>query len=167
MQSLEVISVNLWQILISLCNLFIIYLVLKKILYEPVRKAVAQRRASIDSEYETAAKEKEAAGQSRIAYEKKLSGAIAEADGIRTRAIAEANVRSDKLLTDAKAKADSIVAHAENEIELEKQKATEDMRREIADVSAKIAEKLVGRTINEKDQRKLIDSFIDEVGETK
>ncbi len=33
MQSLDVISVNLWQILISLCNLLILYLILKQFLY--------------------------------------------------------------------------------------------------------------------------------------
>ena len=40
MQSLDVISINLWQMLISLCNLVILYAILKKFLYKPVRKAL-------------------------------------------------------------------------------------------------------------------------------
>ena len=53
MQNLEVISVNIWHILISLCNLLILFLILKKFLYAPVKKVMAQRRASIDESYST------------------------------------------------------------------------------------------------------------------
>ena len=51
MQTLEVISVNIWQIIISLANLVILTLILKKFLYSPVRKMLAQRRAVIDTQY--------------------------------------------------------------------------------------------------------------------
>ena len=47
MQSLDVISVNLWQILISLCNLVIIFLVVKHFLYQPVRKMLKKRQEKI------------------------------------------------------------------------------------------------------------------------
>ena len=47
MQSLDIISVNLWQILISLANLTILFLLLKKFLYKPVTKMLEQRQAEI------------------------------------------------------------------------------------------------------------------------
>ena len=40
MQSLEVISVNIWHILISLCNLLILFLIVKRFLFKPVKKAL-------------------------------------------------------------------------------------------------------------------------------
>lgn len=43
MQSLEVFSLNLWQMLISLCNLIILFLILKKFLYKPVRRALEEQ----------------------------------------------------------------------------------------------------------------------------
>ena len=63
MQNLEIISVNLWQILISLCNLLIMFLLLKKFLYQPVKKAMAERQAAVDRQYAEAdeAREKAAA----------------------------------------------------------------------------------------------------------
>ena len=42
MPSLDVISINLWQILISLCNLLILFLILKKFLYKPVRRVMQE-----------------------------------------------------------------------------------------------------------------------------
>ena len=42
MQNLDVISINLWQVLISLCNLLLLFLILKKFLYQPVRKLLDQ-----------------------------------------------------------------------------------------------------------------------------
>ena len=51
MQTQDIISVNVWQILISLCNLAILFLILKKFLYQPVKKALARRQADLDAQY--------------------------------------------------------------------------------------------------------------------
>ena len=113
MQSLEVISVNIWQIIISLCNLVILFLLLKKFLYKPVREMLAKSEAL----------------ESKAEYEKRLAGAHAEAENIRQNAVLEANRRGDKLLAEAKDKADGIVSKAEAEAELEKRQAREGIRR--------------------------------------
>ena len=47
-QTLDVISINLWQILISLANLLLIFLILKKLLWKPVKKVMQQRRDMVD-----------------------------------------------------------------------------------------------------------------------
>ena len=44
MPTLDVISVNIWSILISLCNLLILFFIIKKFLYKPVRKMLAERQ---------------------------------------------------------------------------------------------------------------------------
>ena len=54
MQSLDVISVNIWQILISLINLLIMFLIIKKFLFKPVNNMLAKRQAELDSKYEAA-----------------------------------------------------------------------------------------------------------------
>lgn len=48
------------------------------------------------------------------------------------------------------------------EIELEKQKAADGMRRRIADISVDVAEKLLARSVDGSEHRRLIDSAIDE-----
>lgn len=165
MQTLEVISVNFWSILISLSNLAILFLLMKVFLYGPVKRTIAKRQAEIDAQYQAAADAEESAKASREQYAAKLAGAQAEADGLIQNATASANRRSDRIVADANDKAASIIRQAQNEAELEKKKAQETIRREIADVSTALTEKLLGREMSEGDHRGMIDSFLNEIGE--
>lgn len=167
MQTLEVISVNIWQIIISLANLLILTLILKKFLYAPVRKALADRRAAIDADYADADRAKASALEAKKLYEEKLSNAKDEAAKIRTDALSEADMRSEKLIAEAKDKADEIVSRAKDEAELERRRVSDDVKREIAEVSTALTEKLIGRELDEEAHRELIDEFIDGLGEAK
>jgi len=161
MQSLDVISINLWQILISLANLVILFLIIKKFLFKPVKKMLADREAAVDAVYSEADKAREKAESDKKEWAKKLSDADAEAESIINKAMETATVNSNKIIADAGRKADGIIHHAENEAEYELEKAKETIRREIVDVSSQIAEKVIDREINEEDHRNLIESFID------
>lgn len=165
MQALDVISVNIWSILISLCNLGLIFWLVKKFLFKPVKAVLAKRQAEIDAHYQAAEDAQKNAESSREQYELKLAGAQAEADSMIQSATATANRRSDRIVSDARDKADGIIRQAQNEAELEKKKAQETIRQEIADVSAALTEKLLGREMNQADHRGMIDSFLNEMGE--
>ena len=164
MQALDVISVNIWSILISLCNLGLIFWLVKKFLFKPVKAVLAKRQAEIDAHYQAAEDAQKNAESSREQYELKLAGAQAEADSMIQSATAAANRRSDRIVSDARDKADGIIRQAQNEAELEKKKAQETIRQEIADVSAALTEKLLGREMNQADHRGMIDSFLNEMG---
>ncbi len=164
-QTLDIISVNLWQIIISLCNLTIIFLLLKKFLYKPVMGVLEKRRADIEGDYAAADEARRTALASKNEYEEKLSRAEHEASELRKSAADDAKRHGEKIIAEAKDRADGMISKAEEQIELERKKAEADMKREIADVSARLAEKLIGREINEDTHRDLIDSFIDEVGD--
>jgi F-type H+-transporting ATPase subunit b len=165
MQSLEVISVNIWAILISLCNLLIIFLILKKFLFKPVKNILAERQADIDSQYDAANKAESDALESKKLYEEKLSYAKAEAQDIIDDASKIATTRGDALIKEAQSKANAILRTAEAEAELELKKAQADIKDEIISVSTALSEKMLNREINADDHKSLIDSFIDEIGE--
>ena len=165
MQNLDVISVNLWQILISLINLVLLFLVVKKFLFKPVRKVLAERQAEIDGRYNAAADAESKANESRKIWEDKLAGADTEADAIISKATEQAKFRGEAIVSDAEAKADSIIRMAETEADLERRKAVDGIKREIVDVSGAIAEKMLEREINTDDHRALIDSFIENIGD--
>lgn len=164
LQSLEVISVNIWQILISLANLLILFLVFKKFLYKPVKKVLDQRDAEIDARYSQADADREQARRSREQWQEKLKGAQSEADAIVSSAVHRAQVRGDKLVEKAQEKADQIVHDAENLARLEMKKAEDSMKREIVSVATTLAEKMIEREIDPEDHRDIISSCIDTVG---
>ncbi|MBR4635310.1 MAG: F0F1 ATP synthase subunit B [Clostridia bacterium] len=161
MQPLDVISVNIWQIVISLCNLLILFLILKKFLYKPVRKTMAERQAAVDSVYSRADEALKKAEQDREAYELKLAGADEECSELIRTAQQNARQRSGAIISEAEDRASGMIRRAENEIELERGKATAGMKKEIADLAVQLAEKLLEREINADDHANLIDSFIE------
>jgi len=165
MQSLEVISVNIWDILISLANLLLIFIIFKKFLYKPVRMVLDKRKGAIDEQYSAAEEAKESALKDKQTYEMKLKSVKDEADEMIKSAAATADRRSNKIIDDAKDKADGIIRQAHSEVELEKKKAADEIKREIVDVSALLTEKMLEREINENDHREFIDSFIKGIGE--
>ena len=75
-----------------------------------------------------------------------------------------ADRRGSEIISDAQSQAADIMRRANAEIELEKQKAADGMRRRIADISVDVAEKLLARSVDGSEHRRLIDSAIDEIG---
>ncbi|MBR0236132.1 MAG: F0F1 ATP synthase subunit B [Clostridia bacterium] len=162
-QQLEIISVNIWSILISLANLVIIFLLLKKLLFKPVKKTLAARQAQVDKIYDDAAAAKQTAEADRAEYEQKLADVKAEAEEILTDARERADRMSEEIIGDAKDKAQAKLERAEEEIAQEKKKAMTELKDDVSALSVDIAEKLLGREIDEKDHAELIDKFISEV----
>jgi len=165
MQTLDVISVNLWQILISLLNLLLLFLIFKHFLFKPVRNVLKKRQDELDSKYAKADETQAIADENKAAWEEKLHTADKEADTILEKATENAKYRGDKIIEEAKQQADSIIKVAEAEAMLERRKAKEDIKKEIVEVSGVLAEKMLEREINKDDHRAIIDSVIEEIGE--
>lgn len=165
MQTLEIISVNLWQILISLANLLLIFLILKKFLWKPVKKVMDERKAMVDKQFADAAAAEAKAEADKTAWAEKLAGADDEAKSRIADADETARRHGDRIVADAKDKAAGILRQAEAEAQLERQKATASIKEEIAAVSAELAEKLLEREVNTDDHAKMIQTFLDEVGD--
>ena len=165
MENLGIVSLNVWQILISLTNLSILFFVLKKFLYKPVKAVLENRKAAIAKDYAEAEEARNSANAAREEYAAKLATAHTTADGIIHDATVVANRRGEKIVADAHLKADEIVRQGELEASMERKKALETIRQDITDVSAAMTEKLLGREMSAADHRNMIDEFLKGVGE--
>ena len=165
MQSLDIISVNIWDILISLANLLIMFLILKRFLFKPVKRVMDARQAQVDKIYSDADQDRNEAAKMRQDYEQKLAAAREEADGLVRNAVQTAQRRSDQMMAEASGQASRMKQKAEEEIAREKQQMLQDVRGEISDLAVSIASKVVEREINPEDHRQFVDEFIRNVGE--
>lgn len=165
MQTLDVISVNLWQIFVSLANLLLLFLMIKKFLYQPVKKMLEARQNTIDGDYEAAKNAKEQAEAEKVAYEAKIADAKAEAENVIKSAVDIASAREKEIIAEAKGKADGIIRQAESEAMLERKKAEDGIKKEIVEVSAMLAEKMLEREVSAADHKHLIDTFIEGIGD--
>ena len=80
-------------------------------------------------------------------------------------AVARGQNRQDEIISQANAEARAILDKAAADIAQEKKKALNDAKNEISEMAMAIAEKVVGRELNDVDQAKLVDEFINELGD--
>ena len=165
MQNLDVISINLWNVLISLANLVILYLMVKKFLYKPVKKMLDARQAEIDKNYLDSENAKLDAESAKERYEETLLDAKKESDSLIQSAVNAAHYREEEIISEAKNEADGIISRAKVNAELELKKAEQGIKEEIVKVGTLLAEKMLEREISASDHKDLIDSFIEEIGE--
>ena len=165
MQPSEIISVNLWQIVVSLLNLVILFLIIKKFLYQPVKNMLKSRQEKIDEKNRQAEAYLSEAEETKAQLEAKLNDAENQADEILNEATVNATRRKEKILAEARDEADSIIRQAKTNAELEMKKAESDIKTQIVDVSFELSKKIIEREIKEEDHHKLIDSFITQIGD--
>ena len=165
MQSLDIISVNIWQILISLLNLLLIFWICKRLLFKRVQKVFDERKKQVDDIYAQADEDRTAAETMRREYETRMASAREEADGLVRSAVQTAQRRGDAIVAEANSQASHLRQKAEEEIEKEKRQMLLDVKSEISDLAVQIASKVVEREISQADQQGFVDEFIRNVGD--
>ena len=159
------IGVNFWTALFVLLNTLAIFFVAKKFLIGPVLKIITDRQQEIDGMYQEAGNAKANAEAMQAEYQMKLSSAHATSERIVKEAVARGQAREEEILRQANAEASAIMNKAAADIAMEKKKAINDAKDEISGISMAIAEKVVERQLNAADQQKLIDQFINDLGD--
>ena len=161
----ELIGVNLWTALFTLLNTLTVIFVGTKFLFKPVMKIIADRQAEIDNMYADADKAKSEATAMEAEYKEKLSNAQATSERMVKEAMARGQNREEEIIRNANAEAAAILDKAAADIAQEKKKAINDAKDEISDLALAIAGKVVGKTLSGADQTKLVDEFIDGLGD--
>ena len=159
------ITLDGWTFLAQICNLMIQLVIFKKLLLNPVKKVIAERKAKADSQIADAQKLRTEAEAMKAEYEQNLQNARTEANQIVAAAQKTATARSEELLGEARAQAAALKQKAEADIAQERKKAVNEVKDEIGGMAMEIASKVVEREISEKDHKDLIDEFIKNVGE--
>ena len=159
------ITLDGWTFLAQICNLMIQLVIFKKLLLNPVKKVIAERKAKADSQIADAEKMRTEAEAMKAEYEQNLQNARTEANQIVAAAQKTAAARSEELLGEARAQAAALKQKAEADIAQERKKAVNEVKDEIGGMAMEIASKVVEREIKEADHQDLIDEFIKNVGE--
>ena len=159
------ITLDGWTFLAQVCNLMIQLVIFKKLLLNPVKKVIAERKAKADSQIADAEKLRAEAEAMKAEYEQNLQKARTEAGQIVAAAQKTAAARGEELLGEARAQAAALKQKAEADIAQERKKAVNEVKDEIGGMAMEIASKVVEREIKEADHQDLIDEFIKNVGE--
>ncbi len=161
----DFLSIDPATIILTLANTLILFLVLKHFLFDRVNKVMDDRKNEVVDTFKRADEAEQNAKQLELEYNEKLNKAKEESAEIVKTATKKAQMRSDEIIADAKAEAKNIVDNAGAEIEREKKIAVNQIKDEIAEIAFSAAEAVIEKEINTQDNEKLIESFIDSVGE--
>jgi F-type H+-transporting ATPase subunit b len=154
------VGVNFWTMIFAWINLLILYLFLKKLLFKPVKNMIDSRQKEIDDMYADAENNRADAENMRSEYEEKLAKANEESEAIIKSAVRKAQLKEEEILKEANAKAARTLERAEEQVELEKRRAVNEVKDEISDMAIGIASAVIGRDVSADEHRDLIDDFI-------
>ena len=160
------VGVNFWTCLFTIVNLFILYKFMKKLLFKPVQNMIDSRQKEIDDLYADAGRSKAEAETLKAQYEGQLSEANAERERILKAAHQRALQQQETMLREAQEQAARTLKRADEQIELEKKQARNELKNEVSDMAVQIAGAVLARDVKPAEHEALIDSFIDGLGDS-
>ena len=156
---------TLLSIGINLFNVALLAFVLSKILYNPVKNFMASRALRIKNQLESAENDSQAAAALKLEYELKLGEINIQRDAILEEATKLAADNRVRMLAEAKVEVEALKSRAAAEIEGERERAREEMRGAIIEISALMAEKMICKSMTNESSDRLFDEAMAELEE--
>lgn len=163
--NLPFVTLDTWTLIFTWVNLFVLFLIVKKLFFKPMQNMLAARDAEIKEEYSKAEQARKNADELKCEYEEKMASAALRADEIVADAVSNASLRSEAIVKEAEEKAQGMVERAHKNIEAQKETAFAQMRDEVSEIACDIARKIIEKDIDPKEHEKLIDKALEGLGE--
>jgi F-type H+-transporting ATPase subunit b len=138
-------------------------LLLKIFAFPAISKALDKRQKAIEDSIDTAERTREEADKLLGEYRQRLKEAREQADEIVARARQAAEVHE----SEAKERGQEVLAdaakRAERDIDAATRRALDDIRREVADLTILATEKVTRKSLDDADQRRLVEQALAEL----
>ena len=165
MDILDSLGVNFKAIIVQAVGFLILLFILKKYLFGRISAMLKERSEGVKNEYTKIENDKVEAERLRIEYQRKLSEAEAEAVKRIQEAVNEGSRVSEEIIKRAKEEIEWMKVKAQEGIDQERKKALADIRNQVVTLSILASSRLIRQSISEQTAEKLVDDFIEEIGE--
>jgi F-type H+-transporting ATPase subunit b len=156
-------SQTLLQIIATLVNVSLLAFILSRLLYKPVQNFLQDRSEKIKGQMEQTRDDMAKATELKLLYEQKIKGAEQEREEILDDARKVAAETGRQIVAEAKNEADAIRTRAAANVEMEWERAQNEMRQAIIEVSAAMAEKFITLAINKETHDRLFAETMSEL----
>ncbi|GHU50640.1 ATP synthase subunit b [Clostridia bacterium] len=153
-------------LLMNLVTLIVLFLILKKFFFEKVRAFMLAREQTIRDSFDNADHVNRQADDKLKEYNDLLLEIDAKSRDVIRESKQRADTRAEEIIAEADRKAKEMINQAERTIEREKLRAVEDMRDQIASLALLAAEKILEKELDIKSHGAIIDSVINQAGNT-
>lgn len=144
------------SLIIQGINFLILLYLLQRILYKPLLAKMSERTEAIRQSLAEAQRARAEAARQQEENAERLRAAHAEAASIRAAALKEAGEEQRRLVDAARAEAARLVESARNQMEADIRRARDELRREVADLAIGAAEKLIRKSLDDADHRRIV-----------
>jgi F-type H+-transporting ATPase subunit b len=153
-------QINLFWVIVSALNFILFFVIIWSFAFKPVSAMLSERKSKIEQglkDAEQARRDRENAEQERIAA---LAEARRESNEILARAQKVAQETRDADIAATREELERLRVRAAADIEAEKTRAIQEVRAEVADLALLAASKVVGETMTDERQRRLVEEFL-------
>ena len=157
------LTLNL-NLLYTVVNILVLFLLLRKFLYKPVMNIIAQRQKQVDDALAAAETSKKEAATTLNTAQDKLRNVDAEAAARRETYEQQAETAKQQLLAEAQKQADAIVAEGKAAAEAERQHKLREADAQTTALARAMCEKLLSRNLTEQDDSRLLDDLLEKAG---
>ena len=164
---MEALGINLGYLVSQIVNFTLLAVLLYFVAYKPILRMLDQRSARIQKGLEDAEAASKRAAEMEIEFQKQLATARKEGQEIIAQATQASDRARQEILARAHEDARGMIDKAKEEIDRERDQAMTDLRRDVGELSVSIAQKIIGQTLDEPGQRRLIAEFLEQTEELK
>lgn len=147
-------------------SVLVLFTLASYLLFNPVRKMLADRREGIKRDLDNAATDKASAAELKEQYEGKLKNVDKEAEQILSEARQKAMKNEARIIDEAKEEAARIIQRANEEAQLEKKRAMDEVKQEMIAVASMMAAKVITASIDTTIQNTLVEETLKEMGDS-
>lgn len=156
----------MWDILSTplfvVINLFILYYILKKLLYKPLMNFMENRSKNIQSQLEQAKTRQQQAEELYEQYVQQLNDIKQRSDQLLKETRDKAEQQMDAILNDAKARAETILTKAQIEAQRQKELTIEQAKDQIAALALAAVSEILQRELDDETDEQLVKSIIEQ-----
>lgn len=156
-------QINLFWIIAQAASFLIFLLIIYLVAFRRIGGVLEERRSRIEQglrDADQARAEREQAASERLAV---LAAAREEANELLARGQRMADENRERAVSETRAEIDRLRERAAADIEAEKQRALSEVREQVADLALLAAGRVVGETMNEPRERRLVEEFLQQV----
>ena len=154
-----------WDFLIQLIAFILLLLIVFFLGYKPLKKMMKKRSDAINAMVEDTKQNQAIAKEAAQQKDQTIEEGRVEAEQILNNARRQAEFERQRVIEDANAEAARRLQKADEDIASAKAASLEETRKEIIDVAMLASTQLLGRDVDEEDNRRLVASFVDELND--
>ena len=153
------VGLMIWTLLLFGISMYVLW----KLAFPRIAEALDKRQHAIEDSIDTAERTKQEAEQLLAEYRERLTEARNQADEIVARAKKAADVHERESKEHSKVARDEMLEQTRRDIEAETRRAIQEIRNEVADLTVRATEKVTRKSLDEGDQRRLVEEALNEL----